>query len=268
MRLNWGLTAAVALSLSAAIEFAQDPAQLSDAEKEKFLMSARMLKVEEIGQGVTKPRRATLSDGKYTHDAQIQIVNKRLPDFFGSGTVPYPNHDSYKYNVAAYKLDRLMGLNMVPVAAPRVVNGVPGALMWWVDHVAMQEIDRVKKDLKAPDPEAFDRQLALGRMWDELIINIDRNLANLLITKDWNLALIDSTRAFTAYPMIRNPDKLTRCSRSMIEAMKKLTQENVAAAVGPDLTAAEIKALLARRDLIVAYFQKLATEKGEGQVYF
>jgi hypothetical protein len=259
---------ALSLTILAGLWCAPGQAPISDAEQEQFLMKARIVKMEEIGHGVTKPRRATLSDGKLTHDAQIQTVNKRLPDFFGGGTTPYPAHDSYKYNIAAYKVDRLMGLNMVPVSAPRTVEGVAGALMWWVDNVAMEEIDRVKKDVKAPDPEAFDRQMAVGRVFDELIINIDRNLANLLITKDWKVALIDSTRSFTAYPKIRNPDKLTRCSRGMIAGMKKLTQQNVAQAVGSNLTAAEITALLARRDLIVAYFEKLAAEKGENQVYF
>lgn len=259
---------ALSLALAAGIWSVSGQAPVSDAEQEQFLMKARIVKMEEIGQGVTKPRRATLSDGKLTHEAQVQTVNKRLPDFFGDGTVPYPNHDSYKYNIAAYKVDRLIGLKMVPVAAPRVVDGVPGALMWWVDDVAMEEIDRQKKNLKAPDPEAFDRRMAVGRVFDELIINIDRNLANLLITKNWDLALIDSTRAFTAYPKIRNTEKLTRCSRAMIAGMQKLTQQNVAQAVGTNLTAAEITALLARRDLIVAYFQKLAAEKGENQVYF
>ena len=51
-----------------------------------------------------------------------------------------------------------------------------------------EEVERVTKDLKAPDPENFAGQVAVARVFDELIINIDRNLANTLITKSWNVA--------------------------------------------------------------------------------
>ena len=95
-----------------------------------------------------------------------------------------------------------------------------------------------------------------SKVWDELVINIDRNLGNLLITKDWQLVLIDHTRCFTAYPKIRNTENLTRVSRKMLAKMKELNKENVSAAVGDMLTTAEIDAMLQRRDKIIAFFEK------------
>jgi hypothetical protein len=256
------------LALAAPPQAAANPAAaLTDTQKEKFLLEGKIVEAKTIDHGVTLPVRATLTDGTLKHDAQIQRVNKELTPFIRDGQ-GYPNHDSYKYNVAAYRLSRLIDLNTVPVTVPRKYLEKPGAFTWWADNVMMEEVARRKQDLKAPDPEAWDRELENSKVWDELVINIDRNLGNLLITKDWQLVLIDHTRCFTAYPNIRNTDNLNRVSRKMLAKMKELNKQNVTAAVGDMLTAAEIDALLQRRDKIVVFFEKRAAEKGEDAVYF
>ena len=240
----------------------------SDNDKENFLKRATILSVKEIGHGVTKPLRVELALGETKHSAQIQSVNKDLPDFFGEDGKPVPMKDCWRFNVAAYKLDRLLDLGMGTVVVSRAFKGKPAAFSWWVDDVLFEEVDRIKKGLESPDPEGFDRQRAVSRVFDELVINIDRNVANLLITKSWNIVLIDHTRCFTTYPNIRNTDNLNRVSRKMIAKMKQLNKENVSAAVGSMLTAAEVDALLQRRDKIVVFFEKRAAEKGEDAVYF
>jgi hypothetical protein len=261
------LLLAVNLAAAAPPQAANPAAALTDAQKEKFLAEGKIVEAKTIDHGVTLPVRATLTDGTLKHDAQIQRVNKELPPFIRDGQ-GYPNHDSYKYNVAAYKLSRLIDLNTVPVTVPRSYLNKPGAFTWWADNVMMEEVARRKQNLNAPDPEAWDRELENSKVWDELVINIDRNLGNLLITKDWQLVLIDHTRCFTAYPKIRNEENLNRVSRKMIAKMKELNKQNVSAAVGDMLTTAEVDALLQRRDKIVAFFEKRAAEKGEDAVYF
>lgn len=176
--------------------------------------------------------------------------------------------DSWRYNIAAYRVDRLLELNMVAVAARRPLRGKPGAISWWVDDVMFEEVDRIKKGIEAPNPEEFDRQRAVSRVFDELIINIDRNLSNLLITKSWRLALIDHSRAFVAYHGIRNEANLTRCSRALLEKLKALTSQAVARVADSYLTTAEIQALIARRDRLVDFFEKASREKGEANVMF
>ena len=99
-------------------------------------------------------------------------------------------------------------------------------------------------------------------------MNIDRNLGNLLITNSWQVVLIDHTRSFTPYRNIRNRANLTRCSRALLAQMSALTESAITKSVGTSLTRVEITALLARRDLIVAFFAEAAKTKGAENVLF
>jgi hypothetical protein len=150
----------------------------------------------------------------------------------------------------------------------RTYKGSPGAFTWWADDVKGEETQRVREQWTAPDAERFEQQRALGRVFDELIMNIDRNLGNLLITNSWQVVLIDHTRSFTPYKNIRNRENLTRCSRTLLARMSALTPDAVAKSVGTSLTRTEITALISRRDRIVTFFNDEAKTKGEKDVLF
>ena len=240
----------------------------TDAQKERFLTAAKIVSFEEIGHGVTKPIRAKLELDGVQHSASVQSINKDLPDFFPKQGKPIPMRDSWKFNIAAYRIDRLIKLDMVAVAMPRTFQAKPSAISWWVDDVMFEEVGRIQKKIQPPDQEAYDRQIAVTRVFDELIINIDRNLSNLLITKSWKIALIDHSRSFVPYSGIRNEANLTRCSRGLLAAMQAMTTATVTRAVGPYLTPVEVSAMLGRRDKIIEFFQNAAKEKGEDRVLF
>jgi L(+)-tartrate dehydratase beta subunit len=127
---------ALAVSFAAAED---NPAALSDAEKEAFLAKGTIVATKAIDHGVTKPQRATLSNGKLKHDAQIQVVNRELPPFIRDNQ-GFPSFDRWRYNVAAYRVDRLVQLNMVPVSVARKHGTAPASFTWWVDDVAMDEV--------------------------------------------------------------------------------------------------------------------------------
>jgi len=245
-----------------------DFSKYSDIQKEMLLRDGVIVSTASIDQGVTKPIKAQIRLKDATHAAQIQTINRALPDFFGEDGTVVHMYDSYRFNVAAYRIDRLIKLNMVAVAVARRYNGKPAAFSWWVDDVKGDELQRIEEKWTPPDPEAFERQRALTRVFDELIINIDRNSGNLLITRSWDLALIDHSRSFNPYHNIRNRSNLTRCSRALLASMSALTVRTVTAAVQDLLTGEEIAGLIARRDRIVEFFKERGRREGEENVFF
>ena len=222
-----------------------------DGEIEKFLREARIIGTKGTKKGVTGSLRATLSDGTLTHDAQIQTIEESKREFRSERGVEFDFRDSWTFNVAAYKIDRLIGLNMVPVSVARTHRSTPAAFTWWVDDYLMDEQDRTKNKLEAPDRGYYSRQRAMMHVFDELIANVDRNMGNILYLKDWRLVLIDHTRAFRKFSTLRVPAQITRCDRLVYEAMKKLDRETLKKEVGKQLDDGQIKSLLARRDAIV-----------------
>lgn len=239
-----------------------------DPEVEQFLRTARILSSSLIGQGVTKASRATLSLGGRVHDAQVQSISIKLNDLYDPSGKPVPWRDDYKHNIAAYKLDRFLTLNMVPPTVERLMGKQRAGLTWWVDNVAMMEMDRERKKIDPPDPEGWNKQLSIATTFDQLIYNVDRNTGNLLITKDWKLVLIDHTRAFAPNPRLMDRSNFDRSSRRLLDALRGLNKEKLTAALSPYLTTLQLDGMLIRRDLIIKHFDKLIAEKGEAAVLF
>ena len=245
------------------------PAGLSREEIEEFLKSAKVMLVKESSQGITRPKRATLSDGHLTHDAQIQSIDESRSEFEGANGAKELNfRDTYKFNIAAYRLDKIMGLNMIPPSVSRSYVGKTSAFTWWVDDVLMTEGDRIKQKLTPPNQEVWNRQLYIVRVFDQLIHNTDRNLGNLLITKDWSVWMIDHTRAFRLMKTLRNPGNLAKCDRKMLETLRSLNREKLNQPLRDYLRSNELDALLVRRDLIVQFFDQEVRAKGEQEVLF
>ena len=157
--------------------------------------------------GITNSQRATLDDGRLKHDAHIQTVDIQKASFQTATRTELNFRDSYKFNMAAYELDKLLELNMVPVSVERKVGGDMAAVTWWVDDTLMTELDRHKKKMEPPDLKTWNPQMYVCRVFDQLIYNTDRNLGNLVITKDWKIWMIDHTRAFRTMKDLPDPCK-------------------------------------------------------------
>ena len=241
---------------------------LSDEEMERFLLNAKVVKTKSVSKGVTKARQVSMSDGRITHDAQIQDVNIEKAIFeVGPKHTEINFKDLFRYNVAAYRLSRLLGLKNVPVSVERIVDGKPAAVTWWLDDVAMEEGDRSKKKIEGNGLRRRN-YWAVMVVFDELIQNRDRNAGNILWSSDWRLWMIDHTRAFRLAKTLMQPKALAICDRELLERLRGLTRPALATAVGKTLTALEIDALLARRDLIVKLFDEKVTTLGQASVLF
>jgi hypothetical protein len=265
--LGFVLISAGVLHAGQEVAAASQPA-LTPAQIEVFLLNAKVTRIRDAGNGVTASRRATLTDGTLTHDAHVQVVAVERLVFQSERSVELNFKDLFRYNIAAYRLAGLIGLDTVPISVERSIEGRPAAVTWWVDDVAMDEKGRIKRKLSGPDPRHTSRQLYVMRVWDELIQNKDRNQGNILWTSDWKMWLIDHTRAFRLGKELLKPDRLLRCERGLLERMRGLTERAVAGAVGHALTREEISSLIARRDLIVKHFDRRIREVGEPAVLF
>jgi hypothetical protein len=242
-------------------------ASLSCTEMEAYLKTAKVVSQKTTSVGVTAPSRAMLNNGTLQHEASIQSVDIRKPTFEGSRGTELNFRDAWQFNVAGYELAKMLKLNMVPPYVERRVDGKDAAVSWWVND-AMMEKDRFQKKIQPPQPMKWSEQLSAARIFHELIADTDFNMTNVLITKDWRIWMIDFTRAFRITKTINNPKQLTRADRTLLTSMRELTQDGVQQALGRWLTKNEIEGLMARRDLIVQWFDKEVAAKGEGAVLY
>jgi hypothetical protein len=247
---------------------ASAPPRLSRAEMEQFLLTARVVQQRELSMGITNSHRAILDDGQRKHDAHIQTVDISKTSFQTIRGTELNFRDSYKFNMAAYELDKLLELNMVPVSVERKVGGNMAAVTWWVDDALMTELDRKKKKMEPPDLSTWNPQMYVCRVFDQLIYNTDRNLGNLVITKDWKIWMIDHTRAFRIMTSLGEAKNLVQCDRTLLTKMRELTKDDLMKRLGLYLRSPEIEGLLARRDKIVKFFDEQIAKKGEAKVLF
>jgi hypothetical protein len=240
---------------------------LAPEDMEAFLLKANVTNSRSAGKGVTGSTRVTLSDGRMTHDAQVQAIDQ-YKSVFQAGKASEVNfRDTYRYNIAGYRLARLIGLTRVPMSVERDIEGKKAAVTWWIDDVMMDEDGRAKKKTVGPNALRFAQQIQIMKIWDELIQNKDRNRGNMIWTSDWRLWLIDHTRAFRLEKKLQKLEDLTLCERGLFDGLRRLTPESLAKAVGDSLTPPEQEAVMVRRDLLVKHYEERIAKLGDGILF-
>jgi len=242
--------------------------QMSCAEMEQFLREAKIIRIRDSSKGVTRPKRATLDAGTLKHDASIQVEDEKLKTLTSGGSIELSVHDYWGYNLAGYELAKLLSINMVPPYVRRRFEGTSASFSWWIPNVLMDEADRFQRKIEPPDQDRWNREMFVIRIFNQLIYNIDDNLTNFLITKDWRLWMIDFSRSFRPHKTLRNPENLIRCDRRLLANMRQLNQAMLEQKLKPYLTRQDIEALLSRRDKIVKFFDDQIALKGEAEVLF
>ncbi len=248
---------------------AGDEPNLTKEQIKQFLLTAKVVQSHQSKKGVTNTSRLTLSDGTITHDASFQPIDEHKPQMkLSSGAIEINFVDSYKYNIAAYELAELVGMDdIVPVYVERKWEGHVGSLSWWLP-VKMDEVERYTKKITPPDADAWNNQMYKIRVFDQLVSDADPNLTNVLIGENWQIWRIDFSRSFRLNKEPKEPKDLVRCDRQLLEKLKALDENTLREKTSRYLTKDEVKAVMARRDKIVARFQKLVAEKGENQVLY
>jgi hypothetical protein len=255
---------AFALIFSLHLCLGQERPRLTPEQQREFLLNAEVIRARETEKGITNSHRLTLSDGEITHDAHFQSINERRRRKGGEMNFV----DSYLYNIAAYELARIIGLDdMLPVTVERKWQGKTGSMSWWLP-VQMDEKTREEKKIRPPDPVGWNNSMSKILLFTELIFDTDRSRENVLIGDDWNLYMIDFSRAFRLNNYLKNPQNLVRCSRELLDKLRALETAELEEKAGKCLTGPELEAVLKRRDKIVDHFEKLIREKGEVAVLY
>jgi len=271
-RIQPAVLAAATLAWAPALALAQPAAvPRTDAEREAFLLEAEIAHTRSAPGGITLSTRATLRLAGYEHDAHIQTIDEYKSTANLSSGMELDFRDSWRNNVAAYRLDRLLGIGMVPVTVVRrdPVRHKLAAFTWWVDNVQMSERERYEKKIKSPNVAAWNRQIYVVRIFDELIYNVDRNLGNLLIDDDWRIWMIDHTRGFKIFKTLKMEKQLgTSCARDLLPALRRLDKATLESVMEGLLSGYQIDALLSRRDCIVRYYEGKIASLGEGAVLY
>jgi hypothetical protein len=103
------------------------------------------------------------------------------------------------------------------------------------------------------------------KMFDNFICNKDRNAGNLMVDDDWNLFLIDHSRAFLSDKDLAV--KLEHVDRDFWNRILALDEPTLTASIGKWVERGTIRAMLARRDKMKIAIDKLVAAHGEVAVF-
>jgi hypothetical protein len=235
---------------------------------EQFLETAEVAGQKQLSgaEAVTNPWVLTLKLGDVTHRALWKNIEGRPNGFL----------EGWRYEIAAYRMDRLLGLDMVPPTVARRFRGDLGSCQYWTDDTISLR-DKDKRGLRVPPAKVldWDRATYLQRFFDNLIANEDRNEGDILITRDWRMILIDHSRTFRTWKKLifsanspDGPKLMSSLPRAVVARARALTFESIKAAVGDYLTSEEIKTMLERRDLILEEIKTLIKVNGEAKTLY
>lgn len=260
--MRWSL--AILCTTAVGVAAAQVPPDgMSREAKETFLKAARVVSMKEVGEGASRPMKVVLDDGKTRMPAIFKTVDllMKTPSKFGEEKVEEFT-DSYKYEIAAYELDKLLKLNMLPVIVERTIDGKRGAMREWIDDV----MPHYGHGNPPPDMDRERDWVHTVWLFDYLVYNADRRVHNLLIGTKWNPVLIDHSMVFTTFEKPFRP--MYRFPREVIEGLRTLDEATVKKALGHYLRSNQIAALMRRRQIILDRVDQQVAAKGEAEVLF
>ncbi len=271
-RSRWILGAAIASFAVARILAGADEPNVTEDQKIDFLQHAKVIASQPEKKGKSNASHLTLSDGKVTYDASFEPIDEKKAQGPGpGGGIEVNFRDYWGYDIAGYRIAQLLGMDdMVPAYTERKWNGTTGAISWRVSDVQFDEADRHIRKINVPGSvlDGWNKQMYKLRVLTQLFYDVDDNLTNVLITKDWKIWRIDFTRAFRLQHNLKNPKDLVQCDREVLAKLRQLSYDQVLDATKPYLTKNEVKALIARRDQMVAHFDELVAQKGESEVLY
>jgi hypothetical protein len=262
-------TTVLVTALAAAEALAQTP-PLIGLEAERFLREAEVVEIEPFESlGITEPRRVILSDGVRT----ARGLWKTHHEFAAVKIIPPRDRvtrfrDSFRHEIAAYRVSQLLDLGFVPATVGRTIGATEGSLQMWVEG-ATTEHERMQSGRRPPDPVAWNNLRTSLGVFLQLIADMDhRNLSNILVDDDFRIWKVDNSRAFRWRDTLREPEALNRFSRSMVERLRAVGENEWRRELARWLEEGRLDAFLARRAELLELVERRIAERGEDAVLF
>lgn len=246
--------------------FTADTENPTQKEMEKFLKTARITPEQKGVGGRTESWSVILYDGKTKMRGFAKFTDRHRP---------YTLPDSYKYGIAAFELNKLLGLDLVPPMVEREIEGRKASLMPLLEGV-ISERSRRRRNIEPPDLESFQNAMDELKVFENLVYSSalceegGDDLGDLLIMfkKNWKAWRVDLSQAFSPIPELIQYCEFTRCSKKLFGNLLKLDDKNIKAKLKKYLNEDEMSALLERKKLIIERIKQLIKEKGEESVLF
>jgi hypothetical protein len=230
-----------------------------DAELEAFLLEAEVVDVVDVGEGITEPKRVTLRRGDRECRAIFKDVDVESTDIALTNRFEMGFSDKWRYEVAAYRLDRLLDIGLVPVTVERQIEGTQGSLQLWIEDATTLQ-SAADRDLPIGDERLLLERLMSMYVLDQLIANVDRNFGNVLVRPQLDdFYLIDHSRAFRTSDDVDPPPPpaATPVDPTVARAMRQLDRESVDEALEDLLSKRQRRAILDRRDELVELLEEM-----------
>jgi hypothetical protein len=233
-----------------------------DASVVEFLRTARVVETKTIPQGINQPERLVLEKDGVRARAAFRVADIERKDAQVGDRFFLRFRDSCHHEPAAYALAQALGIRSIPPTTQRRLQGRSGSIQLWIEGA------RDTVGFKPRDVSGWIRQVWDKDLFDNLILNIDRNSGNMLVGPEERLWLIDHTRAFQPVPELLDPEALRRVNREAWTHILALTEEDMKEMLGTCLDAGQLGALAKRRDLLVEHVERLVAERGEDLVFY
>jgi hypothetical protein len=237
------------------------PERADLAACEQVLRRGRVVARREVGQGVSGAILMRLRHGDAEVPAVFKSVEARVPGYSFNGEQVATYRDTWKHEVAAYELDRLLGLRLVPPTVERKVDGKRGSMQAWAER----PLSRFGQGPPPEDPARAEAYLHAQRLLDYLTFNTDRHVRNVLLGAEWRPVAIDNSIAF--HPFVRPYRPLHRFPRGPAAALERLDPRALRERLGRYLEKDEIRGLVARRARVLE-FVAAARASGRTDAFF
>lgn len=234
------------------------------ASIEHVLATAPIVEMEAVNQGISRPLkvRLDLGDGRRLKAIFKSIdTNMKAKARHGSETADR-YIDSYRSEIAAYELDKLVGLGRLPVIVERKVDGRKGSLREWIDDVR----PRYGPGPPLPTDDRLERWMHTFWLFDYLVYNVDRGAHNVMLASDWSPVNIDNSMTFNTYVTPIRP--LYRFPRGVIDRLRALEDRDLKRALGRYLNGRQLRALRTRIDRVLSTADRQIEAEGASTVLY